>query len=116
MWTALILTAHTDKEYVLVSDLKKAVAVGTPKPEGMFVLAPAQNGFCIVDAKWSKCHEILHLSYLYLFSYSFRLMKCPSCMAANVATVAAIEMGMIDHTVMGIAMKSKNPAHLFAVV
>ena len=37
-------------------------------------------------------------------------------MAANVATVAAIEMGMIDQNNIGTAMKSRNPAHLFAVV
>ena len=37
-------------------------------------------------------------------------------MAANVATVAAIETGMIDHTVIGTAMKSRNPVALFAVV
>ena len=37
-------------------------------------------------------------------------------MAANVATNAAIEMGMIDHIVMGTAMNSRNPAHLFARV
>jgi hypothetical protein len=37
-------------------------------------------------------------------------------MAANVATVAAIEMGMIDHTVIGTAMKSRNPVALLAVV
>jgi len=40
----------------------------------------------------------------------------PSCMAANVATNAAIEMGMIDHIVMGTAMNSRKPAHLFARV
>ena len=37
-------------------------------------------------------------------------------MAANVATIAAIEMGMIDINVIGTAMNSRNPAHLFAVV
>ena len=37
-------------------------------------------------------------------------------MAANVATNAAIEMGMIEHIVMGTAMNSRNPAHLFARV
>ena len=37
-------------------------------------------------------------------------------MAANVATNEAIEMGMIDQTVMGTATKSRNPAHLFARV
>ena len=37
-------------------------------------------------------------------------------MAANVAIAATMAMGMIDRNVMGIAMKSKNPAHLFAVV
>ena len=40
----------------------------------------------------------------------------PSCMAAKVATIAAIEMGMIDINVIGTAMNSRNPAHLFAVV
>ena len=43
-------------------------------------------------------------------------MKCPSWAAANVATVVAIEMGMIVHTVIGTAMKSTNPVALFAVV
>ena len=43
-------------------------------------------------------------------------MTCPSCMAANVATNAAIEKGIIDHTFMGTAMNSRNPAHLFARV
>ena len=43
-------------------------------------------------------------------------MTCPSCMAANVATNAAIEMGMIDHIIVGSAMNSRNPAHLFARV
>ena len=37
-------------------------------------------------------------------------------MAANVATVAAIEMGMIDQNVMGIVMKSRKPVILFASV
>jgi hypothetical protein len=37
-------------------------------------------------------------------------------MAANVATAATIEMGMMDINVMGTAMKSRNPAHLFAKV
>ena len=37
-------------------------------------------------------------------------------MAANVATIATNEMGTIDQAVMGTAMKSRNPAHLFAVV
>ena len=37
-------------------------------------------------------------------------------MAANVATAAAIEMGVMDQNVMGTAMKSRNPAHLFARV
>jgi hypothetical protein len=43
-------------------------------------------------------------------------MKCPSCIAANVATIAAVEMGAIDQNVMGIAMKSRNPVTLFAKV
>ncbi len=37
-------------------------------------------------------------------------------MAANVAIAATMAMGMIDQNVMGSAMNSKNPAHLFAVV
>ncbi len=37
-------------------------------------------------------------------------------MAANVATIAAIEMGMIDQNVMGTAMNSRNPVALFARV
>jgi hypothetical protein len=37
-------------------------------------------------------------------------------MAANVATVAAIEMGMIDHIIIGTAMNSRNPVALFARV
>lgn len=37
-------------------------------------------------------------------------------MAANVATVVAIDMGMIDQVIIGTAMKSRNPAHLFARV
>jgi len=37
-------------------------------------------------------------------------------MAAYVATEATMVMGMIDHTVMGTAMNSRNPAHLFARV
>lgn len=37
-------------------------------------------------------------------------------MAANVATEATMVMGMTDQNVMGTAMKSRNPAHLFAVV
>ena len=44
------------------------------------------------------------------------LMKCPSCIAANVATAATIEMGTMDTIVMGTARKSRNPAHLFARV
>ena len=35
---------------------------------------------------------------------------------AIVATIATIEMGAIDQNVMGTAMNSRNPAHLFAVV
>jgi hypothetical protein len=37
-------------------------------------------------------------------------------MAANVAIAATMVMGMIDHAVIGTTMKSRNPAHLFAVV
>jgi hypothetical protein len=37
-------------------------------------------------------------------------------MAANVAIAATIVKGMIDKNVMGTAMKSRNPAHLFTVV
>ena len=43
-------------------------------------------------------------------------MKCPSCIAANVAIAATIVIGMIDHTVIGTAMKSRNPVALFAMV
>ena len=43
-------------------------------------------------------------------------MKCPSCIAANVAIKATIAMGTIDQNVMGTAMKSRNPVALFAVV
>ena len=43
-------------------------------------------------------------------------MKCPSCIAANVATAATIEMGTMDTIVMGTARKSRNPVHLFARV
>ena len=43
-------------------------------------------------------------------------MKCPSCMAANVAIAATIVMGMTVQNVIGTAMKSRKPAHLFAVV
>ncbi len=37
-------------------------------------------------------------------------------MAANVAIAATMAIGMIDHTVIGTAMKSRNPVALFAVV
>ena len=37
-------------------------------------------------------------------------------MAANVAIAATIVIGMIDHTVMGAAMNSRNPVALFAWV
>ncbi len=43
-------------------------------------------------------------------------MKCPSCIAANVAIAATMVMGMIDQNVMGTAMNSRNPVALFAVV
>ena len=46
----------------------------------------------------------------------FSLMRCPSSIAANVATKATIEMGMIDQKVIGTAMKSKNPVILLAKV
>ena len=50
------------------------------------------------------------------FCRAFRLMKCPSCMAANVAIAATIMMGTIDHNTMGTEMKSKKPVILFANV
>ena len=37
-------------------------------------------------------------------------------MAAYVATEATMVMGAIDQNVMGTAMNSRNPDHLFAVV
>jgi hypothetical protein len=37
-------------------------------------------------------------------------------MAANVAKIAAIAMGMIDHIIIGTAIKSRNPVALFASV
>ena len=37
-------------------------------------------------------------------------------MAANVAIAATMAMGMIDHNIMGTAMKSRNPVVLFASV
>ena len=43
-------------------------------------------------------------------------MKYPSWIAANVAIATTMAMGMTVQNVMGTAMKSRNPAHLFAVV
>jgi hypothetical protein len=37
-------------------------------------------------------------------------------MAANVATAATTEMGMMETNVNGTAMKSRNPVTLFAMV
>ena len=44
------------------------------------------------------------------------LMKCPSCMAANVATEARMVMGMTVQNVMGTAMNNRNPVALLARV
>ena len=48
----LILDIYSAKEIF--------IPVSTPKPESMLVLTPAQNRFCIIDAKWSKCHHLLN--------------------------------------------------------
>ena len=43
-------------------------------------------------------------------------MKCPSCMAANVAIATTIVMGITDQNIVGAARKSSNPVSLLAHV
>jgi hypothetical protein len=44
------------------------------------------------------------------------MMECPSCMAAKVAVIARIAMGMMCQPIVGTAMKSRNPVNLLAIV
>ena len=43
-------------------------------------------------------------------------MKCPSCIAANVAIAATTAIGITDRNVAGITRKSSNPVSLLAHV
>ena len=43
--------------------MMKLIPVSTPKPEGMLILAPAQNRKSIVDIEWSKFHHTIICFY-----------------------------------------------------